>query len=201
MVHGSLLESLSLIFLVGASRSSLEILLILVGFPLKVKRQGSSKPHWGRSAEYLRLPLTIHVIVPLRNKKVLHTADIFLGTCPNNEPWSLTAATAYRSDQFLFCILELWCDHLESTHCYKHESHECRRSYCILVVTAKTMWLTHWIFKDGHFYRFWQLELWIGITNQSEQEVCMQHYVVRDTGFVMIINLCGKGKPLSYHIV
>ena len=60
----------------------------------------SSKPPWGRSAEYFLAPLTIHVIVPPLSKNRLHMVDIVCGTCPTTALLLLNTATAYGSWMF-----------------------------------------------------------------------------------------------------
>ena len=62
-------------------------------------RHGISIPPCGRSAEYLRLPDTVHLITPPRFKNSEQTRDTFLGKCPMITSFFFTA-TAYQSWEF-----------------------------------------------------------------------------------------------------
>ena len=67
-------------------------------WPRKMKVQGISRPPCAKSEEYLLLPVTTQVMSPPCSINILHSLEIFRGTCPTVSPESaLVTATAYLS--------------------------------------------------------------------------------------------------------
>ena len=68
------------------------------------REQGTSRPPWWRSTEYLLAPVITQSMVPPRRKKSEHSLDILRGKCPTTTPPFVTA-TEYRSAAFRGSLL------------------------------------------------------------------------------------------------
>ena len=95
--------------------------------PRNRRVQGISNSPCTKSNEYLRFPITVHIISQPSWINTLHIQEIFLGKCPTVSPESFFPAIAYRSTTFL-----------SSRSVYSSSPKHCSPHFFVYMVTTNT---------------------------------------------------------------